>query len=327
MSRVLIVGGAGYIGSHNVKFFLEKGVEVVVFDNLCLGHQENVDSRASFFKGDLMNVDDLNAVFEQYSFDAVLHFAAFSQVGESVKNPVKYYYNNVVGTLNLLDTMIKHDVKRFVLSSTAATYGEPKEIPITEQCPTEPVNPYGKTKLVIEGILKDFEAAYGLHYVSLRYFNACGAEYGIGEWHDPESHLIPLVLQTALGERSSISVFGTDYPTRDGTCVRDYIHIVDLASAHYMAVEHLLSHAESRLYNLGSGNGFTVKEIIDTCKEITGVDFKVEYGPRREGDPATLIASHDKIKKDWGWTPKYDLHMIISGAFEWHKKLKELKSS
>ncbi|MCM3216314.1 UDP-glucose 4-epimerase GalE [Niallia taxi] len=319
---ILVVGGAGYIGSHLVKELVEKE-EVIVLDNLATGHQESVDERAVFIKGDLGNAEDLEPIFSKYPIKAVMHFAAFSLVGESVQDPFKYYENNVANTLTLLKTMLKFNVKNFIFSSTAATYGIPEEEIILEKSNTAPINPYGRSKLMVEQILADFHEAYGLNYVVFRYFNAAGAhESGeIGEKHDPETHLIPIILQHLLGQRESISVFGTDYPTEDGTCIRDYIHVTDLAAAHIKGVEALLDGSkQAETYNLGNGVGYSVKEVIETCENVTGEKANVVLADRRAGDPARLVASSNKIYEDLGWKAERGLESIIQSAWEWHKK-------
>lgn len=319
---ILVVGGAGYIGSHLVKELVKKE-EVVVLDNLATGHKEAVDSRAVFVKGDLGNVEDLESIFSKYPIKAVMHFAAYSLVGESVQDPYKYYENNVVNTLTLLNVMLKYNVKNFIFSSTAATYGIPKEEIILESSLTSPINPYGRSKLMVEQILADFHAAYGLHYVVLRYFNAAGAHTSgeIGENHDPETHLIPIILQQLLGERDSISVFGTDYPTEDGTCIRDYIHVTDLANAHIAALEALLKETKAaETYNLGNGVGYSVKQVIEMCEKVTSRKANVILSDRRPGDPARLVASSDKIYNELGWKAERGLETIIQSAWNWHNK-------
>ena len=319
---ILVVGGAGYIGSHLVKELVEKE-EVIVLDNLATGHQESVDERAVFIKGDLGNAEDLEPIFSKYPIKAVMHFAAFSLVGESVQDPFKYYENNVANTLTLLKTMLKFNVKNFIFSSTAATYGIPEEEIILEKSNTTPINPYGRSKLMVEQILADFHEAYGLNYVVFRYFNAAGAHQSgeIGEKHDPETHLIPIILQHLLGQRESISVFGTDYPTEDGTCIRDYIHVTDLAAAHIKGVEALLDGSkQAETYNLGNGVGYSVKEVIETCENVTGKKANVVLAERRAGDPARLVASSNKIYEDLGWKAERGLESIIQSAWEWHKK-------
>lgn len=319
---ILVVGGAGYIGSHLVKE-LVKDREVVVLDNLSTGHKWAIDERAHFVQGDLGNEHDLEPVFSTYSIQAVMHFAANSLVGESVEDPMKYYENNVGATLTLLKMMKKHGVKNFIFSSTAATYGIPEVDVITEETPTNPINPYGRSKLMVEQILADYAKAYGLHYVVLRYFNAAGAyeTAEIGEDHHPETHLIPIILQHLLGQRESISVFGSDYPTHDGTCIRDYIHVTDLAAAHILALEALLSgKKETATYNLGNGLGYSVKEVIQTCEKVTGKKANAIMSDRREGDPAQLVASSEKIYRELGWKAQYNLEDIISSAWRWHSK-------
>lgn len=322
---ILVVGGAGYIGSHTVKELVRKNKRVIVLDNLSTGHQEALDETAIFINGDLGDKKVLSRIFTEYPVQAVMHFAANSLVGESVTNPLKYYVNNVAATLTLLETMLDYGVKKFIFSSTAATYGIPKQIPITEETPTNPINPYGKSKLMVEQIVQDFSEAYGLEYTVLRYFNAAGADGTglIGEDHDPETHLIPIVLQHLLGQREQISVFGIDYPTEDGTCIRDYIHVIDLAQAHILALSAMLDSKEKglvqRTYNLGNGQGYSVKEIIRKCEEVTGRKANIHYGPRRAGDPAVLIASANKIENELGWKPAYELENIINTAWNWHK--------
>ncbi len=317
---ILVVGGAGYIGSHLVKELVEKE-EVIVLDNLSTGHREAIDRRAIFVKGDLGNEEDLQMIFSSYPIKAVMHFAAFSLVGESVVDPLKYYQNNVAATLTLLNVMMKNNVKNFIFSSTAATYGIPNVEIIDEQTVTAPINPYGHSKLMIEQMLSDFSKAYGMRYVVLRYFNAAGAHKSsqIGESHDPETHLIPIILQQLLGQREKVSVFGADYDTPDGTCIRDYIHVTDLASAHILALEALLTEKKStEIYNLGNGLGFSVKEVIETCERVTGVTANVEMTDRRAGDPARLVASSQKIYSDLGWKAERNLEQIISDAWKWH---------
>ena len=319
---ILIVGGAGYIGSEINKELVNAGYQTVVFDSLVSGHKEAV-KWGEFVQGDLSNLDDIRTVFNKYKIEAVLDFAAFIEVGESVLNPQKYYYNNLVNTLNLLQVMKEFEVNKIIFSSTAATFGEPKYTPIDEVHPQWPINPYGWTKLMIERVFSDYDVAYGLKYVALRYFNACGAsdEADIGENHNPESHLIPLVLDAAIGKRENIKIFGTDYPTPDGTCVRDYIHVVDLASAHLLALKHLLNGGESKQYNLGNGKGFSVREVIEAVKKVTGKSFQVLEVERRPGDPPVLVASSEKIKNELGWEPKYtEIEAIVATAWKWHQK-------
>ncbi len=318
---ILVLGGAGYIGSHTVYELIDKGEEVVIVDNLETGYVEAVHPKAKFYQGDIRDREFVDSVFEKEDIQAVIHFAAYSLVGESMSAPLKYYDNNMTGTKVLLDSMIAHDVKKIVFSSTAATYGEPDSIPIMETDKTEPTNPYGETKLSMEKMMKWCDVAHGLKYVALRYFNACGAhESGeIGEAHKPETHLIPLILQVPLGQREHISIFGDDYDTEDGTCIRDYIHVTDLAQAHILAVQYLLDGNESDVFNLGNGVGFSVKEVIETARKATGLPIKAEVAPRRGGDPARLIASSEKAKKVLGWNPQHaDLEEIISSAWKWH---------
>lgn len=317
------MGGAGYIGSHTVKHLVEQGYECVVADNLIYGHQEAVHPKAIFEKADLNDLFSLEVLFSKYQFEAVLHFAAFAAVGESVVNPQKYYQNNVVGTLNLLAVMKTHGVKKMVFSSTCATYGEPQYTPMDEKHPQHPINPYGRTKLIIEQAFADYARAYGLQYIALRYFNAAGAaaDGSIGESHQPESHLIPLVLQAIKGERKNISIFGTDYPTPDGTCLRDYIHVEDLAVAHRLALEKLDQY--SGYLNLGTGVKTSVKEIITTAEKVTGLKCPVEIAPRRAGDPAVLYAANAKAKEILGWKPRYmQIEDIVKTAWQWeqHKR-------
>ncbi len=320
---ILIVGGAGYIGSHMNKLLAQQGKETLVLDNLVYGHREAV-KWGIFVEGDLADESLLDEVFSKYSIEAVMHFSAFTYVGESVENPAKYYRNNVANTIHLLDAMVKHGVKYFIFSSTCATYGEPQQIPIVEDMPQAPINPYGRTKWMVEKILEDYHKAYGLNYCVLRYFNAAGADPDseIGELHQPETHLIPLVLDAAIGARDSISVFGTDYPTEDGTCVRDYIHILDLADAHIRALQYIKEHQCSEDFNLGNGVGYSVKEIIDIARKITGKEIAVKYVERRPGDPPRLIGSAEKARKLLGWQPKYDLQAIMETAWKWHQKIK-----
>lgn len=317
---ILVTGGAGYIGSHTVAELLDQGKDVVVIDNLQSGHRGAMLG-GKLYEGDLRDKELLAKLFAENEIEAVIHFAANSLVGESMKDPVKYYDNNVYGTLCLLEAMNAANVRKIVFSSTAATYGEPEKVPIEETDITNPTNVYGETKLMMERMMAWFDKVLGIKYVALRYFNAAGAhESGkIGEDHDPESHLIPLILQTALGQRPSISVFGDDYNTPDGTCVRDYIHVGDLADAHLRAVDYLLGGGDSDVFNLGNGQGFSVKEVIAKVKEVTGRDFPVVVSPRREGDPAVLIASSDKARSVLGWKPsRQNLDDIIRSAWQWH---------
>ncbi|WP_102401592.1 UDP-glucose 4-epimerase GalE [Haloimpatiens massiliensis] len=318
---ILVCGGAGYIGSHMVAHLLENNKEVIIVDNLQKGHKESLLG-GKLYIGDLRDSEFLDKVFKENSIEGVIDFAADSLVGESVKDPLKYFNNNVYSTINLLTTMKNFGVKYIVFSSTAATYGEPENTPILEDDKTYPTNPYGESKLTVEKILKWCDNAYGIKYTALRYFNASGAHINgkIGEDHNPETHLIPIILQAALGKREKVSIFGDDYPTKDGTCVRDYIHVSDLASAHLLALERLKRTGESKIYNLGNGEGFSVKEVIETCKKITGVKIKCEISTRRAGDPAILIASSKKAIEELNWNPKYNsLENIIDTAWQWHK--------
>jgi len=318
---VLVTGGAGYIGSHTVIELIEEKEEVVVIDNLQKGHKGAVLG-GRFYEGDLRDEEFLQKVFSENEIESVIHFAADSLVGESVQDPLKYYNNNVVSTLKLLTKMKEFGVKRIVFSSTAATYGEPENIPILETDRTLPTNPYGETKLAVEKALKWFDRAYGIKYASLRYFNAAGAHISgkIGEDHNPETHLIPIVLQAALGKREVVKIFGDDYNTPDGTCIRDYIHVSDLAQAHILALKKLRNGGESDIYNLGNGKGFSVKEVIDVARQVTGVNIRAEIAERRPGDPAVLVASSEKIQKELNWNPKYnELSTIIETAWNWHK--------
>jgi UDP-glucose 4-epimerase len=320
---ILVTGGAGYIGSHTVKLLKSKGYDLLIFDNLVYGHQDIIDKlEVNFIHGDLSDRPLLDKIFQKYNIEAVIHFAAYAYVGESMENPAKYYRNNVVSTLNLLEAMESAGVKNIVFSSTCATYGIPNEIPITETHPQNPINTYGYTKLVVEKMLADFQRAYGWEYVAFRYFNAAGASVDglIGEDHDPEPHLIPLVLYTALGKRDSVSILGDDYPTPDGTCIRDYIHVEDLAQAHLLGVEYLLKGGKSKVFNLGNGNGFSVKEVIEAAKKVTQKDFTVKIGDRRPGDPPMLVGSGEKARKILGWQPQYpDIETIIRHAWQWHQ--------
>lgn len=320
---ILVLGGAGYIGSHTVYALIEKGEDVVIIDNLETGYMEAVHPDARFYKGDIRDRKFLDGVFEKETgIDAVIHFAANSLVGESMINPLKYYDNNLCGTKVLLEAMVAHNIGKIVFSSTAATYGEPKNIPILENDPTEPTNTYGETKLSMEKMFKWTSKAHDLNFVSLRYFNACGAhESGlIGEAHNPETHLIPLILQVPLGQREAITVFGDDYKTPDGTCLRDYIHVTDLASAHILAVEYLMAGNESNIFNLGSGVGFSVLEVIKAAEKVTGKEINTVISEKRAGDPAQLIASSEKAKTVLNWKPEHtNLDDIIASAWKWHQ--------
>ena len=320
--KVLVLGGAGYIGSHTVSELIDAGEEVVIADNLVTGHIEAVHKDATFYQGDIRDRAFVDSVFEKEKIDGVIHFAANSLVGESMTDPLKYYDNNLNGTKVLLQSMVAHGVDKIVFSSTAATYGEPESIPILETDRTEPTNPYGETKLSMEKMMKWTGVAHGLRYVALRYFNACGAHVGghIGEAHSPESHLIPLILQVPNGQREAINIFGDDYDTKDGTCVRDYIHVTDLAQAHILAMKYLMDGKESDVFNLGNGVGFTVKEVIEAARRVTGHPIPAVVAPRRGGDPAKLIASSAKAKEVLGWKPEHaDLEEIIETAWNWHK--------
>ncbi|WP_456485067.1 UDP-glucose 4-epimerase GalE [Desulfurobacterium sp.] len=318
--KVAVTGGAGYIGSHTVKLLRENGNEVLVIDNLYNGHQEAVPDDVTFIKCDIRNTENLKTIFNEFKPEAVIHFAAFIEVGESTKNPLAFYINNVSGTLSLLSAMEQTAVNRIIFSSTAAVYGNPKTVPIPETEPVKPINPYGQTKACVEKALKDMSQFDNLSYVSLRYFNAAGADPSglIGESHNPETHLIPLVLKTAKGEREQISIFGTDYPTPDGTCIRDYIHVNDLAKAHLLALEYLMSGGKSDIFNCGYGKGYSVREIIETAKKVTGRNFKVIEEERRQGDPAVLVADSSKLRKILNWNPEFDdLEFIIKTAWNW----------
>ncbi len=320
--RVLVVGGAGYIGSHMIKYLDKKGAEITVLDNLSTGHRDLITA-GKFIEGDLGDIALLDSIFEEGNIDVVMHFAASSLVGESVADPLKYYVNNVSRTANLLSAMQHHGIKNFIFSSTAAVYGEPDTLPITETTRTNPTNPYGATKLAVERMLKDCDAGFGLKSVCLRYFNACGADESaiIGERHQPETHLIPLVLQVAAGRREHISVFGNDYETKDGTCLRDYIHVNDLAQAHYLAMNRLLDGADSSIYNLGNSTGFSVRQVIDQVRLVTNEKIKVIDAPRRVGDPAVLVADSAKARQELGWQPQYEsLPVMIESAWAWHQR-------
>lgn len=323
---ILVTGGAGYIGSHCVMALMEQGFDVVVFDNLSTGHAETIQNmqkygNLKFMQGDLLNKSDIKNLFNDYKIDAVIHFAAFSQVGESVKNPQKYYINNVCGTLNLLEGMLENDVKKIVFSSTAATYGEPEYIPIDEKHPQNPINPYGQTKLMIEKIMDDYDKAYNLKSVRLRYFNVAGADgkCRVGEWHDPETHLIPNILKSTFGTDKVFELYGDDYDTKDGTCVRDYINVEDLAKAHLLALEYLNNGGKTNYFNLGTNNGNTVKEVFNTCEEITDKKIAKKILPRRAGDPASLVADNSKAKKELNWQPQKTLKDSIQTAYDWEK--------
>jgi UDP-glucose 4-epimerase len=322
---ILVTGGAGYIGSHAVLALKQAGYRVVILDNLVYGHQDLVEKvlQVELIVGDTSDRPLLDRLFATHQIDAVMHFAAYAYVGESVEEPAKYYRNNVVGTLTLLEAMLAAGVKKFVFSSTCATYGVPKTVPIPEDHPQEPINPYGATKLMVERMLADFDPAYDFKSVCFRYFNAAGADPQglLGEDHSPETHLIPLVLMAALGKRDAVSIYGTDYPTPDGTCIRDYIHVTDLAEAHILGLEYLLKGGDTTIFNLGNGNGFSVKEVIDTAREVTGKEIKAVETDRRPGDPPMLVGSSDRARQILGWNPQYaDLRAIITHAWNWHQK-------
>jgi len=319
---ILVTGGAGYIGSHMVKLLGEKGRDSITFDNLSKGHREMVTS-GKFIEGDLSDKDLLVDIFRGYDVRAVFHFASDALVGESEENPRRYYRNNVANGIHLLDAMLEAGVKRIVFSSSAAVYGEPVRIPMDEDHPAAPVNVYGTTKLIMENMMKKYAEVYGLRFASLRYFNAAGADPDglIGEDHDPETHLIPLVLDAALGRRKEITVFGHDYDTPDGTCIRDYIHVTDLSEAHIIALSHLEKERGSAIYNLGNGRGFSVLDVIKAAERVTGRTIQVRAGERRKGDPARLVASSERIMRDWGWKPRYaDLDVIVETAWKWHRR-------
>lgn len=320
---ILIIGGAGYIGSHINKMLNQLGHETIILDNLSYGHNEFA-KWGKFIEGNINETSKLERIFQNYPVDSVMHFAAFTYVGESVTDPQKYYVNNVKNTINLLESMRKYQIKNFIFSSTCAVYGEPQVLPLKEDHPLNPINPYGRSKLMVETILKDYSDAYDFNYASLRYFNAAGAdpEGEIGEWHNPETHLIPLVLDAASGRRDAINIFGTDYPTKDGTCIRDYIHVCDLAQAHLKALNYLKDKDSSEIFNLGNGNGFSVREVIDTAQRITGKTIKFIEDDRRPGDPPILVGSAKKAKKVLGWKPHWkDLSEIIETAWIWHQRL------
>ena len=319
---ILVLGGAGYIGSHTVYELIDAGRDVVVADNLQTGFKAAVHPTARFYQLDIRNRASLDVLFQAEKIDGVIHFAASSQVGESMSDPLKYYDNNLHGTMVLLQAMVAHGVDKIVFSSTAATYGEPEQVPILETDKTVPTNCYGETKLSMEKMMAWTSRAHGLRYVALRYFNACGAHPSgkIGEVHNPETHLIPVILQVPNGQREKLSIFGGDYPTKDGTCVRDYIHVTDLAQAHILALDYLLKGGENNVFNLGNGVGFTNKEVVDVARKVTGHPIPAEIAPRRAGDPAQLVASSEKAKTVLGWKPQYaDLETIVTTAWNWHK--------
>jgi len=317
--NILLVGGAGYIGSHMADFLSSENCQVIIMDNLSTGYRDAVLG-GEFIEGDLSNTSMLDELFTNYKFDVVMHFASSIMVGESVTNPAKYYRNNVMNTQNLLDVMVRHGVNHFIFSSTAAIFGNPVYVPIDEEHPKQPINPYGRSKLMVEQILKDYDSAYGLKSICLRYFNAAGAdpEGRLGERHDPETHLITLVLQAASGKRDAITVFGRDYDTEDGTCLRDYVHVNDLCQAHWLAIRKLLESEKSCSFNLGNGKGFSVQQVIDVCREVTGKEIPVIDGARRAGDPDVLVADSSLAMMELDWRPRYtDLHSIVAHAWIW----------
>lgn len=323
---ILITGAAGYIGSHAAINFLNNGYETVIFDNLENGHIETIEAlkklgKVEFVKGDLRNIEDIESVFDKYDIDAVIHFAAFALVGESVANPSKYYRNNVYGTLNLLDTMIKHNCKKIIFSSTCATYGEPQYTPIDEKHPQNPINPYGMSKLMVEKIMEDYDTAYGLKSIRLRYFNVagCDEQIRVGEWHEPETHLIPNILKSTFGNEKTFKIFGNDYNTPDGTCIRDYVNVEDLAEAHRLAYLYLLKENKSDIFNLGTENGNSVKNIFDICEKVLENKIPVQIVERRPGDPAKLFADAAKAKQLLHWSPKRTIEQSIKTAYEYEK--------
>ncbi|ARN89488.1 UDP-glucose 4-epimerase GalE [Levilactobacillus brevis] len=320
---VLVLGGAGYIGSHAVDRLVEKGYDVAVVDNLVTGHRAAVNAKARFYEGDVRDQAFLDGVFDKEDIEGVIHFAAFSVVPESMKKPLKYFDNNTAGMVSLLEVMNKHNVKKIVFSSTAATYGEPKQIPIKETDPQVPTNPYGESKLMMEKIMRWSDEAYGIKFVALRYFNVAGAKEdgSIGEDHHPETHLVPIILEVAAGERDQLAIFGDDYPTKDGTNVRDYVHVVDLADAHILALEYLKAGHDSDAFNLGSSTGFSNKEMLEAARKVTGKEIPAKMAPRRAGDPSTLIAASDKARKTLNWQPRFDnVEDIIRTAWNWKQK-------
>ncbi len=325
---ILITGGAGYIGSHAVINFINAGYDIVVFDNLENGHIETIETlqkigNVKFERGDLRNIEDIEKVFNKYDIDAVIHFAAFALVGESVTNPGKYYRNNAFGTLNLLDTMVKHNVKKIVFSSTCATYGEPNYTPIDEKHPQSPINPYGTSKLMVEMMMKEYDIAYGLKSIKLRYFNVagCDSQARVGEWHEPETHLIPNILKSTFSGGKTFKIFGDDYETPDGTCIRDYVNVEDLAEAHRLALEYLNKENKSDVFNLGTENGDSVKNVFDACEKVLEQKIPVEVVERRAGDPAKLYANANKAKTILGWKPAKTIENSIASAYEWEKEL------
>lgn len=323
LAKILVVGGAGYIGSHMVKLLLDLGYQVTTLDNLSGGYRDAVPG-GEFVEGDLADQALLGSLLGAGDFSGVMHFASYIMVGESVVDPAAYYRNNVSNTQNLMDAMVEHNVSSLIFSSTAAIFGDPQYTPIDEDHPKDPVNPYGRTKLMVEQMLTDYDRAYGLKSNCLRYFNAAGADPSglLGERHDPESHLIPLVLMVASGRRESITVFGQDYGTEDGTCIRDYIHVSDLCDVHHLALQRLWADRTSNVYNLGNGNGFSVRDVIETAARVTGKKIRVEYGPSREGDPAVLVADSSRARQELDWSPKYqELEVILEHAWQWEQKM------
>lgn len=320
---ILVLGGAGYIGSHAVDQLINQGYKVAVIDNLLTGHQEAIHHKAHFYQGDIRDQEFVRSVFAKESIEGVIHFAASSLVGESVEKPLKYFNNNVSGTEIVLEVMHEFDVKYIVFSSTAATYGEPEDNPITETTPTNPKNPYGESKLMMEKMMRWCDEAYAMKFVALRYFNVAGAkaDASIGEDHNPETHLIPIILEVALGQRDQLAIFGDDYNTEDGTCVRDYVHVEDLIAAHILALEYLRAGSSSNIFNLGSNSGYSVKQMLEAAREVTGKEIPAKVAPRRAGDPSTLVAASDKAKTILGWQPQYtDVKKIIETAWNWHAK-------
>jgi UDP-glucose 4-epimerase len=320
--KILVTGGAGYVGSHAVKELIRKGYGVVVYDNLSRGYRWAVKG-GDFIEGDLADKESLRQLFSNRRVDAVMHFAAFAYVGESMENPRRYYENNVRNSLNLIEAMLNYEIKTVVFSSTCAVYGLPREIPITESHPVEPVNPYGLSKAMVERVLADYDRAHGLRYVSLRYFNAAGAdaEGELGENHQPETHLIPRTLQTALGQQDHLEIYGTDYPTKDGTCIRDYVHVSDLSKAHLLALDWVVENKVSAIFNLGTERGYSVSEVIEEARRVTGRKISTKIGERRQGDPPVLISSSEKARRELGWEPRFSsLSSILETAWEWHRK-------
>ncbi len=321
---ILVTGAAGYIGSIVTEELVKQGNAVIALDNLKQGHRQAVTPEAIFVQAELGDLKRVEQVFENYQIEAVVHLAAEALAGQSMTDPSRHFQNNVICSINLLDTMRKYDVHKFIFSSTAAVYGEPEEIPVKEDCLTKPMNPYGESKLMFEKILYWYEYAYGLKFISLRYFNAAGASERFGEDHNPETHLIPNVLKTALGQYEHISVFGNDYPTKDGSCIRDYIHVLDIAQAHLLALKHLEKNEGNKAYNLGNGKGYSVNEVVETVRKVTGTQIPAVVYPRRSGDPAVLVASSELAKLGLGWQPQYsDLETIVESAWQWQKRYSE----